>query len=262
MARALAIIALLAVDWAVPVQSLVTPGTGPAGDAPEGRMVSMLQMPLAARTHLVRMPKSKVKALRSERVQAQVANMALASAKLAMTTTAHLRHLMSAVFRQVRLDRNSKYAGSLLQGYHDYSKKDLAMTKKGWSGARGAASAARYATGTPDTHGCKHLIKTVRDGIQSRADRKTLDQYLEWLVPGKDGVDGAVYGCFLEDAGNEAYARLYLSLGNKAVENIVLRALEDAGNEEILGTRGPTPMERQLGQVREDFLRQSDILDM
>lgn len=259
MALALAIVALLAVDFAAPVQSLVAPGTSP--DVSDGGMVSLLQMPLAARGQLLRMPRSKVKALRSEKVQAQVANMAMAAAKLAMTTNAHLRHLMAAVFRQVKLDRHSKYANSLLQGLQDYSNKDQTMTKKGFGwGMHGAASAARYAFGTLDTNACKHLIKTVRDDVKTWSDRRTLDQYLEWMVPGRNGVDGEVYGCYLEDTENDAYARLYLSLGNKAVENVVVQALEDAGHEEILGTTGPSRMESELAQIQEEFLRQSDIL--
>lgn len=232
----------------MPVQSLLAPieskeqeaGKQVSKDAPEKKMLSLMQMPMSKMTSLIQVPKSRAKALRSKKAQTELMNLALASMKLTLFATEHLRHVLSTVYRQVKFEKNSEFYKNMGTAMDTYASR---MREQ---------STSHF--GAPDTFSCRSLIETARNSL-SGADRATLSDYLTWMVPGTPFGEHEVKGCFVEPIQGASFDRLLFNLGNKMVENLVVQALENSGSEEVIGTRGAGHGEQMAHVVQESFLQ-------
>lgn len=180
----------------------------------------------------------------SNDAQQQVANMALASLTMAVSATAELRHMLSSVYRQVKLDERSRF-------YEDV------RSAMGHHFGPGKSDAAASRSLTPDSVTCHSLLNTARDFL-STTEQLELNKYLETLVPGTPRAEYEVKGCWIEPVPNQTYRRLLFALGDRRAEDLLVAALEVSGSAEVQGTAGPGAVETAARHLLQDFVSGAD----
>lgn len=166
--------------------------------------------------------------------------------ELALTSTARIRHIVSAAYRQIKLNNDTPFASAIQKSIETYTEQ---------------MSDQSAALGAPDQYMCESLMKKSLEYL-STFEKKELNEYLDWINPGSELAAREIKGCFTEKVldPNATFQRLFLKLGNIRVENLIVKALTAAGNEEIYGTRQEGTSEASARDALKNYVNGQEVI--